>query len=143
MVPSTLIPHETLNPRGPRKHITDGSILHMIDSLRASFCNYGEYLDLTHPQEGMPSPRYGTGFVRPSTRDEFHGIPGSDRFLFAPERDFLFWNLVNNITVCDLGCGTTSYFYKGVRYHRTSEDCHFISKNICNCSQPFVPLSAM
>ena len=42
---------------------------------------------------------------------------------FVAERDFLIWLLHRNVTVCDLGAGTSELLYKGVPTPRPSLPC--------------------
>ena len=42
---------------------------------------------------------------------------------FVAERDFLVWLLQHNVSVCDLGAGTTALRYKGERHERPSMPC--------------------
>lgn len=43
--------------------------------------------------------------------------------VFRTEKDFLTWLIRSNITVCDLGAGTTSVLYKGRKVVRESAPC--------------------
>ncbi len=59
----------------------------------------------------------------------FEGIDGNNEMdyhrpgVFRTEKDFLVWLLRNNVTVCDLGAGTTAVLYKGHLMKRASGPC--------------------
>ena len=67
-------------------------------------------------QRGLPSAVRLVGGSRGSDLDRTSG-------LFVAERDFLRWLLYSNVSVCDLGAGTTTLLYKGVRAPRPSLPC--------------------
>ena len=66
-----------------------------------------------------PPPNMSVGIVGSLSRPSIDYMPG----LFVTEKDFLVWLLMNNVSVCDLGAGTTSILYKGMYFDRPSRDC--------------------
>jgi len=58
--------------------------------------------------------------VEASKKDYRHGK-------FMTEKDFLSWMIMHNVTVCDLGAGTTQVAFKGVTTSRPSFPCKDLS----------------
>jgi hypothetical protein len=81
----------------------------MVENLRAARAAGWEYIDPLAPPPGAPNVTQMVRCARYGRKPCGGAVDGQ----FITERDFVWWTLVNNVSVCDMGAETTTVLHKG------------------------------